>query len=136
MKYFALFFFLSVLGLAACGNDRSASNQEAGDQTAKSTAPAPDNTGINERDRGGETKTPGDQAENEEDRKITQEVRRAITSDDTLSTNAQNVKIITDNGTVTLRGPVNSQKEKTDIESKAKQVAGVKRVDNQLEIAS
>jgi hyperosmotically inducible periplasmic protein len=136
MKYFALFFFLSALGAAACGNDRSASNQEAGDQTAQSTAPAPDNTGINERDRGGATKTPGDQAENEEDRKITQEVRRAITSDDTLSTNAQNVKIITDNGTVTLRGPVNSQKEKTDIESKAKQVAGVKRVDNQLEVAS
>jgi hyperosmotically inducible periplasmic protein len=136
MKYFAIFFFLSALGLTACGNDRSASNQESADQTAQSTAPAPDNTAINERDRGGATKTPGDQAENEDDRKITQEVRRAITSDDTLSTNAQNVKVITDNGTVTLRGPVNSAKEKTEIEAKAKQVAGVKRVDNQLEVAS
>jgi osmotically-inducible protein OsmY len=46
------------------------------------------------------------------------------------------VKIITNDGIVTLRGPVKSEKEKVDIEAKAKQVSGVKRVDNQLEIAS
>lgn len=135
MKYFAVIFFLAAVGFTGCGKDR-ASNPTAGDQPSTSTAPAADNTARNERDRGGDTKTPGDQAENEADRKITQEVRRALTSDDSLSTNAQNVKIITDNGTVTLRGPVKSEKEKTDIESKAKQVAGVKKVDNQLEIAS
>jgi hyperosmotically inducible protein len=135
MKYFAVIFFLAAVGFTGCGKDR-ASNQTAGDQTSTSTAPAADNTARNERDRGGDTKTPGDQAENEADRKITQEVRQALTSDNSLSTNAQNVKIITDNGTVTLRGPVKSEKEKTAIESKAKQVAGVKKVDNQLEIAS
>jgi len=54
----------------------------------------------------------------------------------TFSTNAKNVKIITNEGTVTLRGPVKSDKEKAEIEAKAKRVAGVKKVDNQLEIAS
>ena len=97
---------------------------------------APDNSGRNVRDRDNQTKTPGDQSENEADRTITQNIRQAITADDSLSTNAKNVKIITNDGTVTLRGPVKSEKEKTEIEAKAKQVAGVKRVDNQLEIAS
>ena len=88
------------------------------------------------RDRGGETKTPMDQSESEADRTITQNIRKALTADDSLSTNAKNVKIITNDGTVTLRGPVKSEKEKADIEAKAKQVAGVKQVDNQLEVAS
>ena len=105
-------------------------------QTSKSTAVEADNTGRNVRDRDDATKTSGDQSENEQDRKITQEVRKAVTSDDTLSTNAQNVKIITQDGKVTLRGPVKNQKEKADIEARAKQIAGVKNVDNQLEIAS
>ena len=97
---------------------------------------APDNSGRNVRDRDNQTKTPGDQSENEADRTITQNIRQALTADDSLSTNAKNVKIITNDGTVTLRGPVKSEKEKTDIEAKAKQVAGVKRVDNQIEVAS
>jgi hyperosmotically inducible periplasmic protein len=95
-----------------------------------------DNTGRNVRDRDNATTTAGDQSENEQDRTITENVRKAVSSDDALSTNAKNVKIITNNGTVTLRGPVKSQKEKVDIEAKAKQIAGVKNVDNQLEIAN
>jgi osmotically-inducible protein OsmY len=135
MKQISILLFMAVVGFAAGCGDRSERNQGAGDQLSKSTGTAPDNTGRNERDRGGETKTPGDQAENEADRTITQNVRQAITSDDALSTSAQNVKIVTSEGTVTLRGPVKSEKEKQDIEAKAKQVAGVKRVENQLEIA-
>ncbi len=96
----------------------------------------PDNTGRNVRDRNEANKTAGDQSENEADRTITQNIRQALTADDSLSTNAKNVKIITNDGTVTLRGPVKSDKEKVEIEAKAKQVAGVKKVDNQLEIAS
>lgn len=88
------------------------------------------------RDRDDQNKTTGDQSENEADRTITQNIRRAVTADDSLSTNAKNVKIITNNGMVTLRGPVKSEKEKAEIEAKAKQVAGVKSVDNQLEVAS
>jgi len=134
MKVIALFLLMAVVGLAGCG-DRSERTQGSGDQVAKSNDTAADNTGRNERDRGGETKTPGDQSENEADRTITQNVRQAITSDDALSTSAQNVKIVTSDGTVTLRGPVKSEKEKQEIEAKAKQVAGVKRVENELEIA-
>jgi hyperosmotically inducible periplasmic protein len=135
MKQFMMLFVLAALGLTACGDDGPQRNTSA-DQATKSTAQAPDNTGKNERDRGDATKTPGDQAENEADRTITQNIRQAITSDDSLSTNAQNVKIISNDGNVTLRGPVKSEKEKQEIEAKAKQVAGVKRVDNQLEVTS
>jgi hyperosmotically inducible protein len=133
MKHFVMLLLVAAVGSVGCGDDPSQRNT-SGDQASKSTVQAPDNTGRNERDRGGETKTSGDQAENEADRTITQNVRRAITSDDSLSTNAHNVKIISNDGTVTLRGPVKSEKEKKEIEAKAKQVAGVKRVDNQLEV--
>ena len=95
-----------------------------------------DNSGRNVRDRDNQNKTSGDQSENEADRTISQNIRQALTADDSLSTNAKNVKIITNEGVVTLRGPVKSEKEKVDIEAKAKQIAGVKNVDNQLEIAS
>jgi hyperosmotically inducible periplasmic protein len=120
---------LSMVLMVGCSKNRSEDKQV-------SQAVEPDNSGRNVRDRDNQTKTPGDQSENEADRTITQNIRQAITADDSLSTNAKNVKIITNDGTVTLRGPVKSEKEKTDIEAKAKQVAGVKRVDNQIEVAS
>ena len=120
---------LSMVLMVGCSKNPSEDKQVS--QTV-----APDNTGRNVRDRDNQTKTPGDQSENEADRTITQNIRQALTADDSLSTNAKNVKIITNDGTVTLRGPVKSEKEKTDIEAKAKQVAGVKRVDNQIEVAS
>lgn len=75
-----------------------------------------------------------DQSETEADRQITASIRKAVVGDDSLSINAQNVKIITANGMVTLRGPVKSEKEKSVIEAKAKQVAGVKSVNNLIEI--
>jgi hyperosmotically inducible periplasmic protein len=95
---------------------------------------APDNTGRNVRDRSGATLTPGDQSESEADRTLTQRIRQAVVADDSLSTTAHNVKIITANGVVTLRGPVNSAKEKATIDAKAQQIAGATKVKNQLEI--
>ena len=130
MKIISLSLLISAILIAGCSRDRDVR------QATNTPAVEPDNTGRNVRDRGGETKTPMDQSENEADRAITQNIRKALTADDSLSTNAKNVKIITNDGTVTLRGPVKSEKEKADIEAKAKQVAGVKKVDNQLEIAS
>ena len=121
---------LSMVLMVGCSKNRSEGKQ------VSQTAVEADNSGRNVRDRDDQTKTPGDQSENEADRAITQNIRQVITADDSLSTNAKNVKIITNDGTVTLRGPVKSEKEKAEIEAKAKQVAGVKRVDNQLEIAS
>ena len=129
MKTIIVLLFSTLL-VVACSKNRSDNKQ------VSQTAVEPDNSGRNVRDRDDQNKTTGDQSENEADRTITQNIRQVITADDSLSTNAKNVKIITNDGTVTLRGPVKSEKEKAEIEAKAKQVAGVKRVDNQLEIAS
>ena len=127
MKTIIVLLFSTLL-VVACSKNRSENKQVSRTE--------PDNSGRNVRDRDDQNKTTGDQSENEADRTITQNIRRAVTADDSLSTNAKNVKIITNNGTVTLRGPVKSEKEKAEIEAKAKQVAGVKSVDNQLEVAS
>lgn len=96
-----------------------------------------DDTGRNARDRddtSGTKPTAMDQSNDPADVKLTAAIRRAITEDDSLSTNAHNVKVITNAGRVVLRGPVDSAEERDEVAAKAKQVAGVKRVDNQLEI--
>jgi hyperosmotically inducible periplasmic protein len=93
-----------------------------------------DNTGRNVQDRDDQTLTPGDQGGSAADREVTANVRKAIVADDALSMNAHNVKVITLNGVVTLRGPVKNAAEKSSVAAKAQKVAGVKRVDNQLEI--
>ena len=128
MRTRALGLILAVL-ILGCGKKDDVSKRDQPAQTAA------DNSGRN-KDADGATKTSGDQSESEADRTITQTIRQAIVADDSLSTNAKNVKIITVDGTVTLRGPVKSDKEKEAIVAKAQQVAGVKKVDNQLEIAS
>ena len=95
---------------------------------------APDNTKVNERDTNNATPTPGDQGNNASDLKITQKIRQAVMADGALSFTAKNVKIITQNGKVTLRGPVNSEDERSRIEAAARKVAGTAQVDNQLEV--
>ena len=96
--------------------------------------PAADNTKKNERDRSAETKTSGDQSNSPEDVKITATIRRAIVKDHSLSATAKNVKIITTDGTVTLRGPVQNEAEKTKIAELAQSAAGNAKIDNQLEV--
>ena len=93
-----------------------------------------DNTGRNVRDRDDTAKTPTDQGSSESDRNITAHIRKEIVDNDGLSTNAHNVKIITTDGIVTLRGPVKSVQEKAWVAAAAHRAPGVKRVDNQLEI--
>jgi osmotically-inducible protein OsmY len=95
---------------------------------------APDNTGQNVRDRGGATLTPGDQGENKADLTLTQRIRKALMADKSLSTTAKNIKIITVNGLVTLRGPVKTPQEREKIMAKAQDMAGADKVENQLEI--
>lgn len=97
---------------------------------------AADNSKVNERDRDAASLTPMDQGGSEADRTITQQIRKAVVAQDALSTDAKNVKIITRDGVVTLRGPVASAKEKTVIANVSSQTEGVKRVDNQLEVAA
>lgn len=93
----------------------------------------PNNTKVNKRDRGAQTLTPMDQSNAKADIKITQAIRKSIMKQH-LSTNAKNVKIITINGEVTLRGPVNSSAEEQQIVNLAKAVPGMKKLDNQLEV--
>jgi hyperosmotically inducible periplasmic protein len=95
-----------------------------------------DDTRRNVRDRDPASPTPIDQGNNDADLSITQNIRKSLMDDDALGTTAKNVKVITKNGVVTLKGPVNSAEEKATIESKAKTVAGVQSVDNQLEIVT
>ena len=98
--------------------------------------PNADNSARNVRDRNDKTLTPMDQGGSEADRDLTAAIRRAIVADDALSTDAHNVKIITQDQVVTLRGPVKSAAEKAAVAAKAQQAKGVKRVDNQLEVKS
>lgn len=97
---------------------------------------APDNTGKNVRDRDDKTLTPADQSSNEADVELTRRIREAVVADKSLSTNAHNVKIITVDGVVTLRGPVSSAQERAKIAETAQKLAGTKQVENQLEVAA
>jgi hyperosmotically inducible periplasmic protein len=94
----------------------------------------PDNTATNERDRSGETQTSGDQANSSADLKTTQAIRQALMKDRELSTTAKNIKVVTANGQVTLRGPVKTVQEKAKIDQLAKSAAGGAKIDNQLDV--
>lgn len=92
-----------------------------------------ENTERNVRDSSGATLTPEDQKETRRDVKITKAIRKAIIKQKSLSVDAHNAKIITRNGVVTLRGPVENADEKAKLQSIAETIRGVKQIDNQLE---
>jgi sporulation protein YlmC with PRC-barrel domain len=94
----------------------------------------PDNTARNVRDRDNSTLTPLDQGNSRADIDTTAQIRKEIIAADGMSMNAKNVKIITMNGHVTLRGPVNSADEKRQIGDIANRIAQSQNVDNQLEV--
>jgi hyperosmotically inducible protein len=98
------------------------------------TPTAPNNTGINVRDRDAGAMTAGQQSNRTSDVNLTRQIRRAVEKDNTLSTVAHNVKIVSVDGKVTLRGPVKTEQEKAAIGSKAQMFAGRHNVDNQLEV--
>src|SRR5437868_11726597 len=97
-------------------------------------APKADNTKVNKRDRNKSEPTADQQKEASSDKELTRKIRRAIVSDKSLSTYAHNVKIITQNGKVTLKGPVHSDDEKKTVEAKAAEVAGAGNVTNELSV--
>jgi hyperosmotically inducible periplasmic protein len=102
---------------------------------AQDSAPvAPNNTAVNVRDRAPDAMTAGEQSSAKSDVALTRKIRRAVIKDSSLSMLAHNVKIVSANGNVTLRGPVNTEAEKIAIASKAKSIAGAGNVDNQLEV--
>ena len=102
--------------------------------TAQQTPP--DNTKVNKADRAKGAVTADQQKENAADRDLTKKIRQAVVGDKSLSTYAHNVKIVTQNGQVTLKGPVRSEQEKTAVEAKATEIAGAGKVTNEITVAS
>jgi len=105
-----------------------ASAQDSSQQTA------PDNTKLNQRDQDKSQPTADQQKDNRSDRDITQQIRQSVTKDKSLSTYAHNVKIISQNGMVTLKGPVRSDEEKRAIETKAADIVGPAKVTSELQV--
>jgi hyperosmotically inducible protein len=95
----------------------------AGAQTPDSAA-KPDNTSVNKRDRDAGQPTADQQKDNQTDRGLTKSIRQSIMADKSLSSYAHNIKIISQNGTVTLKGPVKSEDEKSAVIAKAVAVVG------------
>jgi hyperosmotically inducible periplasmic protein len=106
----------------------------AGAQDSSAQQPAPDNTKMNQRDKNKAEPTADQQKENQPDRELARQIRRSIVQDKSLSSYAHNVKIIAQNGVVTLKGPVRSDEEKTAVEAKASEIAGADKVTSQLEV--
>jgi hyperosmotically inducible protein len=99
-----------------------------------SQQPAPDNTKVNERDKDKSQPTADQQKDNRSDRDITQQIRQSVMKDKSLSTYAHNVKIVSQNGMVTLNGPVRSDDEKRVVETKAAEIVGQDKVTSELEV--
>ena len=117
------------------GSEITASDRERGTNASDAATVEPDNTGRNARDRAGEGLTPRDQGGSEADRETTRRIRQGIIANDWLSTDARNIKIITINGKVTLRGPIKNEQE-LDVIKKIAQQAGATALDNQLELTN
>ena len=96
---------------------------------------APDNTKVNKADRAKGAVTADQQQESAADRDLTKKIRQSVVGDKSLSTYAHNVKIVTQDGQVTLKGPVRSEAEKISIAAKATEIAGAGKVTNEITVA-
>jgi hyperosmotically inducible periplasmic protein len=94
-----------------------------------------DNSKVNTRDRAPGAVTADQQKTNAADQKLTQTIRKSLVQDKSLSSYAHNVKVITQSGQVTLKGPVRSDDEKRAVEAKAVAAAGEGHVTNELSVA-
>jgi osmotically-inducible protein OsmY len=103
--------------------------------SGQSAQTPPDNSSVNKRDRAEGAATADQQKENAADRELTRKIRSALVQDKSLSSYAHNVKVITQGGKVTLKGPVRSEDEKRLVETKATEVAGAGHVSNEMSVA-
>src|SRR5580698_7586455 len=133
MKYVLFLGGLALIGVAGC-NEAKSPTTAATPATTASPRVDPTNTAVNVRDRSEAAKTPINQNENQSDINLTATIRKRVVGTE-MSTDAHNVKIISQDGRVTLRGPVKSPDEKAQIEAIAQDVAGKDHVDSQLEVS-
>ena len=96
----------------------------AGTCFGQATSTKADNTRVNRRDRNTGEVTADQQKVNASDQELTKKIRQSVMADKSLSTDAHNIKIISQNGAVTLKGPVKSDDEKKAIVAKAVAIAG------------
>lgn len=142
MKWTSIITVASLVALSACSqqrdaNDQSTARDQAGYGQANNTSPSntePNNTAVNQRDRADDMPTPMDQGNSDADLAITQSIRQGLMADETLSVDAKNVKVITLERAVALRGPVSSEDEKTRIGQLAETTPNVVKVFNLLEV--
>lgn len=127
-------FYFAISMSVMCFADCFAADDVSGKSEASKVRS--DNSKVNEVETSYPVVTAEQQSNSKMDLEISRQLRQALVKDDSLSTYAQNVKIITQNGIVTLKGPVRTEGEKKLIVSKAKQIKGCKRVQNELEITS
>ena len=137
MKSSKVSFFAIVLSTAISVASAQQSPPQAG--TARQNSPQmgtgeTDNSKMNERDREQPRLTADQQSENEADRDLTASIRKSITDDKAMSVYGKNVKIISQNGMVTLKGPVRSDTEKGAIEAAAKKIAGAAKVKSEITV--
>jgi hyperosmotically inducible periplasmic protein len=125
---------LTALLLGGCTFAGAQARQPAMENAAQANAPQPDNTKANQQDRDSAQPTANNQKTNPGDLETTKQIRQAIYKDKSISTYGHDVKIITQDGKVTLRGPVRSQEEKEAIEAQATEIAGAGNVTDELEV--
>jgi hyperosmotically inducible protein len=127
-KQAAVFALIAMAFMVAGASTRSQA------QSAEPQGTSPDNTKMNAQDHDKASPTADQQKDNRSDREITQQIRQSLVKDKSLSTYGHNVKVITQNGQVTLKGPVRSDDEKKAIEAKATEIAGENKVTSELNI--
>jgi hyperosmotically inducible protein len=123
LKYCGLLCLLLVFGAPTWAQDAPATSTAAGD-----------NSKVNQRDQNKAEPTADQQQNNRSDLDVTKEIRQSITKDKSLSSYAHNVKVISQNGKVTLKGPVRSDDEKSAVEAKAAQVVGPANINDEMTV--
>ena len=131
MKKLLLPFFASLLMVYSTQGQQATPTPR---DPAGSDATEVDNTKRNSSEQNKNTDTAEQQSNSKDDLALTQKIRQAVVKDGSLSMNAKNVKIIAQDGNITLKGPVDSQLEKDTVATKAGEIAGKDKVDNQIEV--
>ncbi|MDY7540674.1 BON domain-containing protein [Undibacterium sp. RTI2.1] len=129
LKGVALLFFISTPFLSFAA-DKPVAPMRSETKSASNV----DNSEMNVRDKSNVTATPQDQSNSAGDRKLLSLVRRNIVHEKSLSMSAHNIKIMTSDGVVTLRGPVKNKEEKVKLEKVTLDTPGVKSIDDQLDV--
>ncbi|MBV9723844.1 MAG: BON domain-containing protein [Gammaproteobacteria bacterium] len=131
----APFIVTSTLALfVSAGWGQSADTDTRKPAAAASASVPADNTKSNRENPSNRDRTADDQKNNMSDEKITQQIRRNVMADKSLSTYAHNAKIVSVNGTVTLNGVVHSEAERSHVAQIAAEVAGKANVVNDIKV--